>query len=217
MAPIEVEDKGEGGVGLERIIFFSDAVFAIAITLLVIDLRLPPNLADLSYDEISRQLGNAIQEVFNGEFRSFVISFMVLGNYWMLHHRLFGFIKRYDPGLIWRNLFFLMSIAFLPFPTSVLGGYGDHAEAVILYAASGAVTGLLVTWLWNYATSAYRLVDPDLDPRFIRYNLLRTSGATFVFLLSIPIALFNWFIAELCWVALFPFLFLLRRRYGHAS
>src|SRR3954447_11839145 len=213
--PVDSEDKGEGGPGLERIIFFSDAVFAIAITILVIDLRLPAIPPGLSYEEVSTALDHALQSVFTQQFQAFVISFLVIGVYWVAHHRQFRFIKRYDPGLIWRNLFFLMSIAFLPFPTSVIGEYGNHSQAVILYALSVATTGLLATVLWHYATSNHRLVDPDLSLRLIRFYTLRTFSTTAVFLLSIPIALVSTLAAELSWFGLLlPTLYLLRRYFG---
>src|SRR5258707_188668 len=103
--------KSRTELGLERLIFFSDAVIAIAITLLVLDLRLP----EASGESLAAQLGDL-----SSSFLSFFMSFAVIGLFWEAHHRLFGFIERYDRTLLWLNLAFLFLIASLPFPTSVL-------------------------------------------------------------------------------------------------
>ena len=94
-------------LGLERIVFFSDAVMAIAITLLAIDLKVPEIAASVA----AAELPGALSEL-APRFMSFIISFFVIGIYWMSHHRYFRFIKRYDGGLIVLNLLFLVSIPF---------------------------------------------------------------------------------------------------------
>lgn len=89
--------------------------------------------------------------------------------------------------MLWLNLLLLACIAFLPFPTAVLGNHLDLPVAVRLYAASVTVTGLASTLLWWYATGRGRLVDEDLDPRVRRFMLLRALTAPVVFGLSIPL------------------------------
>src|SRR5436189_6486825 len=124
-------DNGEqeGGLGFERLVFFSDAVFAIAITLLVLDIKVPqitppgdldPN-AQLQY--ISDQLPIVMGKL-GPQLLAYFVGFLVLGLYWMSHHRRFGYIKRCDGTLIWLNMFLLMVIVFMPFPTSLIGEYG---------------------------------------------------------------------------------------------
>jgi uncharacterized membrane protein len=153
------EDKGK--LGLERLIFFSDAVFAIAITLLVLDIQLPgnPNDADIpgALAKVAPQIGG------------YVLSFFVIGAYWIAHHRFYRHIVRYDHALLWLNLFLLLFIAFIPFPTRVVSNYGNVREAVILYAATIALTGIVMAVNWWYAVSGHRLIEPDLDPAFIRW------------------------------------------------
>src|SRR3954468_2635419 len=122
---------GHGDLGFERVVFFSDAVFAIAITLLVIDLKLPAT-AELT-DE--RQAWQALAATVP-RLAGFVLSFMVIGAYWVAHHRMFRFIMRVDSALLWRNLLLLMFIAFLPFPTSVFSESGRSQMPLVLYAVS---------------------------------------------------------------------------------
>ena len=176
------EGNGYGhGLGLERLIFFSDAVFAIAITLLVLDIKLPDNLSE---GDLPRAIGQLVPRIFG-----YIVSFLVLGLYWVGHHRNFSYIKRYDIALLWVNLIFLMFVAFLPFPTSVLGRYRTPF-AVSFYAASVAAVGLMDALLWIYVAFRHRLVDPDLDPRIIRFHTARLLASVVIFLASIPIAIF---------------------------
>ena len=107
---------------VERIAFFSDAVFAIAITLLSVRIAIPP---------AARNLGHALAENWR-EYLSFALSFYVIGSYWISHHAMFRLVLRYDGVLLRMNLLFLATIAFLPFPTEVIGRYAGQTPAVIL-------------------------------------------------------------------------------------
>lgn len=204
------EHPTEGDTGLERIIFFSDAIFAIAMTLLVIDIKVPEigTAGAPAAEELTRRLVELTPK-----FLSYVISFLVIGLYWIAHHRDFRLIKRYDANLIMINLLFLLCIAFLPFPTALFGDYGDQQVALIFYAVSLAITGLLLAGLWLYATSGRRLVDKDLDSRLIAYITLRTLLTPLVFLLSIAISFWNLRIAEYSWVLIAFIRPVLRRVY----
>jgi len=102
-------------VGLERLIFFSDAVFSIAMTLLALELRLPHDIAYLVNEELTRALLGLWKQ-----YLAFMTSFVVIGAFWLAHHRKFRYIRRYDRGLLSLNLLLLMSVAFIPFPTAVL-------------------------------------------------------------------------------------------------
>ena len=87
---------------LERLILFSDAVFAIAITLLVIEIKIPEIHENVSDQALLNSLGHLIPK-----FIGFIISFLLIGLYWTVHHRMFGFVVNYTPRLLWLNLFFL--------------------------------------------------------------------------------------------------------------
>jgi uncharacterized membrane protein len=179
-------------VGTERVTAFSDGVFAIAITLLVLDLKLPDEPAHAAGDLTAALLALI------PSFYSWVLSFAIIGIYWMAHHRTFSYIRRIDGRLLWLNILFLLCISFIPFPTSVLGEYGDRRPAVVLYFGTLCATGLTSTLLWWYATRGHRLVDPNLDPRLVTYATLRGVTAVLIFLLAIAVSFLSPHVAVYC-------------------
>ena len=178
------ESAADESLGLERLIFFSDAVFAIAITLLVLDIRPPERIEPFDPAQWPTVLGPILAQI-----PSYILSFFVIGTYWVAHHRTFQYIRRYDYPFIWLNLAFLFCIAFIPVPTALIAGYGDQAFAVLFYDAAQIFTALVKLILWLYAVRGHRLVDADLDPAVIRYNTYRSVIPPVVFLLSMGVAL----------------------------
>jgi uncharacterized membrane protein len=193
----EPEHKG-GGRELERIIFFSDAVFAIAITLLVLDIKVPARPKDL----VPAWLGDQLLALGSGYF-SYALSFLVIGAFWAAHHRSFRYITGYDGRLITLNTLLLMCVAFLPFPTAVLGEYGDMRIAVVLYASTLAAVAFFLLLIWSYACLGRRLVSPHVDPKLVRVYTIRAAATVLLFLLSIPAAAVSIRLAELCWLLTF--------------
>lgn len=191
---------------LERLLFFSDAVFAIAITLLAIELKVPEVAGDLA----AQELPAAITRLWP-QFISFAISFLVVALFWTSHHRTFGLIRRFDYRLIWLNLLLLFGIVFLPFPTAMLGKYGDTRYAAIFYAATVGAIGLVWTLIWLYASRGRRLLDPHVPAADIRRYTLNALVTPLVFLLSMPAALINVDAARMMWMllavysAIFPY------------
>jgi uncharacterized membrane protein len=191
-------------LGLERIMFFSDAVMAIAITLLVIDLKLPEIPAALAAQQLPARLGELTPRIV-----SFMISFSVVGVYWSSHHRHFGYIRRYDGRLIALNLVFLLFVALMPFFASLLGQYSIVPLAVAAYALGVAATGLSIGAVWWYASYRRRLVDPKLGAGFIRQRILIALVVPLGFLFSAPFAWLSpyltfaiWFLAPLILILL---------------
>ena len=194
-----LEQQTPHGFSIERLSLFSDAIFAFAITLLAIDIRviqLPQNL-------IASQLNNEIIGLLP-KFISFILSFFIIGNYWISYHRTIYFIKRYDRGLISLNLLFLMFIVLVPFPNDLIGKYPANQSAVIVYAVLLAATGISMCLLWIHASKGYRLVDKTLHPKFIRYLTLRLFISPSIFLISIPISFFNPLYSMVTWFFGFP-------------
>lgn len=185
----------------ERLQFFSDAVFAIAMTLLVLDIRLP----DVERD----QVGSALNDL-RPEFFAYALSFVVIAVSWIGHHRWYQIIDRVDSVLIKLNLALLFVIAFLPFPTSVLSEYGSTAPAAILYAATVGALGVieLVTWIY---TCRKGLLSVPIDRGAYRYGILSAAVNPLVFGLSIIIALLGWpTIALFSWLLAIPLTRLVR-------
>ena len=194
-------------LGLERIVFFSDAVMAIAITLLAIDLKLPEIVGVITSNDLQAMLSALTPRIM-----SFVISFVVIGVYWTSHHRYFTYIKSYDNVLIMLNMLFLGFIAVMPFVASILGQFAYLPIGVISYAAAVAATGFAISGLWWYATAGHRLVDADLDEDLIRSRRLIALIVPVIFLLSIPFALISpWLGLTIWWVA--PLISLILQRF----
>lgn len=194
----------ENEVGLERLVFFSDAVFAIAITLLALEIRLPVDAAELS----NQQLLTYLLAIWP-KYLSYLISFLVIGNFWIAHHRRFQMIVRYDTRLLLLNLLMLMTISFIPFPTAIISENGNRT-ATIFYALSISATGLLSALVWWYASWKNRLTKSHPDPKFARQNLLSILTTTGVFILSIGLAWFSPDLAKFSWLLTVPTTLFLR-------
>ncbi len=191
----------------ERLVMFSDAVFAIAITILAIELR-PPH-AD--HDGLVVALWATAPKVL-----SFAISFAVIGLYWLGHVRFFRAVAEVDGTLTVLSLLLLALISFLPFPTAVLGESGAPA-AVIFYAATVAAAGLVQGALWSWIGLRPALRRPDTPPRAVAMGLARSLGTALVFSASIAVAT-RWPDAAMySWLVIIPMLLALRLMRGRAT
>jgi len=197
---LEHSAENQDSLALERIVFFSDAVFAIAITLLALEIRLPETASNLGNDELTKDL-IALWPKFLG----YVISFMVIGFFWIGHHRKFRLIKRFNGTLLRLNLLLLMVIAFIPFPAAVISSNGNRT-ATIFYAMVMILAGLISIAIWVYASNNNRLVDPNLDLIQRRKEIWNPLVMTTIFFLSIGIAFINDDLAKASWglVAFIP-------------
>lgn len=201
-----VEGEYDHHDDLDRVVFFSDAVFAIAMTVLALSLQIPARTTDAG-------VGHALQDALPSVY-TYVLSFAVVGLYWLAHHRMFRRIGRFDSTLLALNLATLGTVAFTPFPTSVLGEHGNTTAAVVFYAATMSLLGTLVTVLWFYASRDYRLISPTTPQSFVRHTLWRGVAVPVVFLGSIPIAFASPNAAEWFWLLIIVIRIFLRRRYG---
>jgi uncharacterized membrane protein len=203
-----VEPPSPRGFSVEKLLMFSDAVFAIAITILAIDIRVPLIEEQL----ISSQLNNAIIGL-APKFISFILSFFIVGSYWISYHRTMYLIKRYDRGLISLNLLFLMFIILVPFPNDLIGKYPTQQMAVIIYAIILFSTGISMCLIWLHASLKYRLIDETLNSKFILILTLRLLFSPSIFLLSIPISFINPLYAVTLWIFSLPIGLYVERRY----
>jgi uncharacterized membrane protein len=187
-----------GNLEYDRVLFFSDAVFAIAITLLVVDIRVP---------DIASGVVNASRALHEARYKilGFAISFVVIGLFWMGHHRLFRYITALDRPLIFLNLLFLGTIAFLPYPTALLFvSSTSQVAATVFYAACVAGAGLAELVVWLYANRAKGLIPDSISPAFRRYETAQLLPTPVVFGLSIPVAFVAPGVAPFTWILLVP-------------
>lgn len=171
---------------LERLVFFSDAVFAIAITLLVLEIRLPVLPAEASDGEIGRALVHVIPKIIG-----FVVSFLVVGAYWEGHHRTLALVERVDRALVWRNLLLLLTVSFISFPTALFSEHPSRAVPLRFYALSLAAVGICMILVWRHATSSEELLRPGEHLGEIRRLRNRTLATPVVGVLAVLCSLFS--------------------------
>lgn len=168
-------------LSFERVVFFSDAVFAIVITLLVLELKVP-HLTEHTEPALRHALVELLPRV-----AGFVISFLIIGLMWIEHHRIFRYIADYDGGLLWRNLLLLLCVSFVPFPTALFSENFWSRTAFILYTASFGCVATAKFLIWRHAAKANLLkkdVTPALERRIARRSLAVPLACALAIVLS---------------------------------
>jgi uncharacterized membrane protein len=157
--PGKKQHSTENDVSNSRIETLADGVFAIVLTLLILDIKAPQATSDA---ELIQKL-----LALEPKFFTYVLSFIILGLFWFGHQLVSRYIKHSDHIHLWLSLLFLMSIAFIPFSAAVLGENGQQRSAVIVYGGNLLLSGSIRCLHWRYVTRNHRLVDPGLDARLI--------------------------------------------------
>jgi uncharacterized membrane protein len=174
-------------MGKSRTEAFSDGVFAVAITLLVLEINVP--------DVEGAGLAHALAEQWPS-YASYLVSFAVIGVIWMNHHSIFEHLARVDRGLQAWNLFLLLWVVLIPWATSLLaeymraGGEGERTAALV-YTGTMAAMGLAFGQLWRYAARDRRLLGIDLSDAEIRSRTRRFAGGGPVYVLAAVVAIFS--------------------------
>ena len=169
-----------------RLEALTDGVFAIVMTLLVLEISIP----EIAHPSLQAELPRRLIELWP-KLYSYVLSFLVLGILWTLHHRSFHSIKRSDNALVWLNIVFLMFVALIPFSTSLLGNYGTEQLSIVIYACNALLALVMRLIIWIYATGKYRLVDSDISPRWLKTNKLISIVFLPSFILVIGVSFIN--------------------------
>ena len=166
---------------LERLILFSDAVFAIAITLLVIEIKIPEiHEKPVTENAVLHKLAELIPK-----FVGFLVSFLLIGQYWIVHHRMFSFVINFTDRLIWLNILFLFAIALMPFST---GFYSEYVlrgvvTPVIFYTANIALLGLANFLMWRYLSNQKNNLTENLTPALAKYFSFRALTVPTIFVI----------------------------------
>lgn len=182
---------------VERIAFFSDAVFAIAITLLIIEIKVPE-----LHDQFSEQvLINSLLHMIP-RFMGFILSFFVIGIYWLAHHRLFRFVIASSQKLLWYNLFFLLPIVMMPFSTAFMSEYSYYTLSIALgvYTINICLAGYFSYRLWNIVANPANGLSEGLSAAFLKYNTSRALIVPGIFLFAFIIS----FVSPLATYFVFP-------------
>ena len=179
-------------IDFARIVAFTDGVFAIAITLLVLSLGVPP---DLPGSELREFLADSWRQLF-----AYFLSFAVIGRFWIGHHRVFAMLHDFDRRLMMLNLAYLSLIVLIPFPTELLGDYSESTEATVIYAVVVGTASLANWALLRYALRRGH-VAPEARGPATRLPA-RMLQPAIVFYASIPVAFLSPEIAKLVWLGM---------------
>lgn len=195
------------GAGLEfdRVSFFTDAVYAIAMTLLVVELHVP---------EIARPADpSALRAAVLAEgwaIVGFFIGFVVLGRYWLAHHHFFANLRSIDRSMISVNLVYLAFVAFTPFPTGLISRYEDKPDVFVLFALTMVMISGLEVVLFHMAVRRGHL-RLALSPALERFGYLASGIPVVMMALSIPLAYVSTTLALLSWLLMIPAGWLIHR------
>jgi uncharacterized membrane protein len=187
-----------------RIIGFSDGVFAIAITLLVLTINVPSNLT--SSEQVSGFLRQALPQLV-----VYAAAFMVIGTFWVRHHRMFMLCRAVDGRMLILNLVFLAFVALLPFPTDLLGNVQSTSTVIAFCAVAGAAT-LCESGLWRHLHRHRELLLPDIPQERIASLTTWRFWSLGVFIIPILVSLFFPRSAVLLVLALLPLFELVHQR-----
>lgn len=191
-------ERSGSGLEFDRVAFFTDAIFAIAMTLLIVDVGIP-SLSDGSDTDV---LARALDENL-GAFVAFFIGFFILGGYWLAHHRMYTTLGSVDGPYVALNLLYLAFVAFLPFSTGLLGEYIDNPLAVSVFAANAAVVSSMEVVNFRYSWRNGLRRDELPAPVFRWFAALQALPVG-LFLVSIPVAFVSTWAAIVVWFLAWP-------------
>ncbi len=169
-----------------RVDAFSDGVFAIACTLLVLNLHIP----ELTKNASSSELWHALLIQWPRLF-SFIISFAVIAIFWMGHHIVMHYVRRVDRMFLNINSLYLLLIAFIPFVAGLIGEHGTNVVAQLIYGTTLIMTSLALAYLWHYSSHHHRLVDADLNSNMIHLATKMLLIGPVFFLIALGFAFIN--------------------------
>lgn len=206
----KIEGEVESLIDENRVINFSDAVFAFAATLLVLKIDLP----QLSGNVVGSQVISSLISLWP-QYLANLISFLVIGYYWIHHHAIFGLLKRFNSTIVWINLFFLICVSFIPFPVDLYGDFPNVPEVVVFYSFSLAVVGYTLAIVWLYACYKNRFIDKSMSKRRVHYYTFRIFVAPVVFTLAIPLVYIHPAAAQLSWLLVIVGVVLVNKKFKY--
>lgn len=165
-----------------RLEAFSDGVFAIVITLLILEIKIP--VVDKA------RLNHSLIEIIP-KILAFILSFIIIGMYWVAHHTMIQFLEKTDRTVLWLNLLILLTVAFIPFPTALLGEYPYERTPVILYGISLSCVNISLLLFWKFITWKNRFVKQNLPRSLSRFVILIQLTPVVFYLIAIALSYVN--------------------------
>jgi uncharacterized membrane protein len=199
-------------IRLEHVISFSDAIFAFSITFMALSIQLPSLPENLTQTQVIQSLVGEL----GLRFAIYVISFFVIGLYWISYHQIFNHIADSHAIIVWLNLVFLFFITIIPFAVDLQVDYGFYQAIFIVYALVLTSAGASLTLIWLHARKN-KLVDNSLNHTEIQNILLESALTPSVFAISILVSIIDIQIAYYFWIAIIPAKIILRRKFTNQT
>lgn len=188
----------EKNLELERLVFFSDAIVAIAITILVFNLK-------ITGDEHRHLAFTDLLQAWP-KFVAFFLSFFIIALFWKVHHQFFFCIRDIDDTLLWNNVAWLLFVVLLPFTTTLLSMHFKDPPAMSLYCGNILLINLFQNNIWDYASREGRYLKPDISQRIIVFYRRACNVAMINSLIALILSFFFPVAAFIILVARFPFI-----------
>lgn len=186
-------------ISTARLISFSDGVFAIAVTLLVFNLKVPA----IPVGDVHLLLPGMIKAMLP-HFATYVYTFLLVGLYWTFNHRILNLVTHVDNTFMWINICYLLVISFIPFPSALFGSYPDETFSFVFYIGSMILVCALTMLMLGYASYNYRLINKEVPLTVVKYLFFRQFISVIVFLTAIPLAIYQERLAIYYLFILFP-------------
>ena len=193
-------------IRLEHVTSFADAIFAFSITFMAITINIPNLAQNLTQAQVIDKLSESLPE-----FEIYVISFFMIGIYWIAYHQIFNHIVGSHQITTWLTLVFLFFITLIPLATNMQIGYGSYQIVFVLYALVLTIAGALLTIIWWHATKN-KLINQNMTQIEIHCVLLESTLSPAVFLLSILVSFIDLQIAYYFWLVIIPAKIVLRNK-----
>jgi uncharacterized membrane protein len=197
-------------IRLDHVISFADAIFAFSITFMAISIHIPEIAQNLNQAQVIEKLLESIPE-----FEIYVVSFFVIGLYWISYHQIFNHVVGSHSTTTWLTLVFLFFITLIPLATNLQIGYGHYQIVFALYALALTIAGSLLTITWLHATKN-KLIDENMTYNEIHRISLESILFPVVFLLSIFVSFIDLRIAHYFWIMIVPAKIIVRNKYYHS-
>jgi uncharacterized membrane protein len=186
--------------GIDRLLALTDGVVAIALTLLVLQLQVPVSHIDVSDPNSASQLWNELNKIDTSELTSYLVSFLIISQFWLVHHRAMRGMRGHSEGLAWRNFGFLLALTLMPFTSDLIGRYGGNPVAITLFALNLAAISLATQWIVLYAESHHLVADHQKEPHDELAARVRVSLVLSIVALSIVLAWLATSAAKFSWL-----------------
>jgi len=196
---VTTQPDDEDMPGIDRLLALTDGVVAIALTLLVLQLQVPATAVLAKHPDSARALWHALSPD-GSEMTSYLVSFLVIAQFWMVHHRVLRGMRGHSEGLAWRNFGFLLALTLMPFTSDLIGRYGTNPLAITLFGLNLVAISLSTQWIFLYAAKHNLIKDMARSTRDERTARVRAIFVLSIVTLSIVLAWTAPTLAKFTWL-----------------